>query len=79
MVLELVAAGLTNKEIGEALCVSPHTARTHVERIADRLGIRNRTTMSAFALVRGLVSHERIEALWGVYHPELVESLWLRD
>jgi len=38
-VLELMAAGLTDRGIGERLGVSPKTVGTHVQHIFDRLGI----------------------------------------
>jgi DNA-binding CsgD family transcriptional regulator len=42
-VLELVAEGLTNKEIAECLVISPVTARNHVSRILTKLSLDNRT------------------------------------
>ncbi len=42
-VLELVAEGLTNKEIAERLVISPVTARNHVSRILTKLSLDNRT------------------------------------
>lgn len=71
--LELVVAGLTNKEIGEALCISPHTARTYLDHILLKMDAANRTTLAVYALLHGMVSTEKIEALWGVYRPELTE------
>jgi DNA-binding NarL/FixJ family response regulator len=41
-VLELVAQGLTNEEIGARLFLSAHTVKFHVREIYDRLGVRNR-------------------------------------
>jgi DNA-binding CsgD family transcriptional regulator len=42
-VLELVADGMTNREIAERLFISPVTARNHVSRILTKLGLENRT------------------------------------
>ncbi|WP_281271127.1 helix-turn-helix transcriptional regulator [Nocardioides silvaticus] len=42
-VLELVAEGLTNKEIADRLFISPITARNHVSRILGKLELENRT------------------------------------
>ncbi|HEX4847380.1 MAG TPA: response regulator transcription factor [Novosphingobium sp.] len=42
-VLDLVAEGLTNKEIARRLAVSPATVKAHVERIIAKLGVTDRT------------------------------------
>jgi NarL family two-component system response regulator LiaR len=42
-ILELVARGLSNREIGEALFVSENTVKTHCSRVFDKLGARRRT------------------------------------
>ncbi|MEU6422643.1 response regulator transcription factor [Streptomyces spiralis] len=55
-VLTLVARGLTNPEIGEALGVSPLTAKTHVSRIMGKLGARDRAQLVIVAYESGLVS-----------------------
>jgi DNA-binding CsgD family transcriptional regulator len=49
-VLELVAEGLTNREIAGRLVVSPTTIRTHLEHIFEKLGVHTRT--AAVAAVR---------------------------
>ncbi len=41
-VLRLLADGLTDREIGEALTISPRTVETHVGSILHKLGVRNR-------------------------------------
>lgn len=41
-VAHLLARGRSNAEIAEALCISPHTARRHTERILRKLEIRSR-------------------------------------
>lgn len=48
-VLELVADGMTNREIAERLSISPVTARNHVSHILDKLGMRRRAEIAAFA------------------------------
>ena len=42
-ILELIAAGLSNREIGEKLFVSENTVKTHASRLFDKLGARRRT------------------------------------
>jgi DNA-binding CsgD family transcriptional regulator len=46
-VLELVAQGLTNGEVGARLVVSAGTVRTHLENIFEKLGVHTRTAAVA--------------------------------
>jgi DNA-binding CsgD family transcriptional regulator len=54
-VLELVAAGYSDAQIGETLFISPKTANRHVGSILLKLGVRNRTQAAAFATQKSLV------------------------
>jgi non-specific serine/threonine protein kinase len=51
-VADLVAQGLTDREIAARLVVSPRTAESHVEQILTRLGFRSRTEIAAWAAKR---------------------------
>jgi two-component system nitrate/nitrite response regulator NarL len=42
-VLELLAEGLSNRDIATALSVSPHTAKFHIAALLDKLGAASRT------------------------------------
>jgi DNA-binding CsgD family transcriptional regulator len=42
-ILELMAQGLSNREIAEKLFVSENTVKTHSSRVFDKLGARRRT------------------------------------
>lgn len=55
-VLTLVARGLNNTEIGEALGLSPLTAKTHVSRIMGKLGARDRAQLVIVAYESGLIT-----------------------
>jgi LuxR family maltose regulon positive regulatory protein len=48
-VLELVAAGLTNREIAEQLVISAATVKKHVGNLSAKLGVSNRTQAAARA------------------------------
>jgi len=54
-VLEQLAAGLSNKEIADKLHVSPHTVKTHVARLYEKLGARRRTEAILKARELGLL------------------------
>ncbi len=54
-VLALVAAGATNREIGERLHMAEKTASVHVSRILGKLSVRSRTEAAAVAHRQGLV------------------------
>lgn len=49
-VVELVAQGLTNKEIARRLDISPATVKAHVERIIGKLGVADRTQAAVMAM-----------------------------
>jgi DNA-binding NarL/FixJ family response regulator len=51
-VLPLLAAGLTNSEIAQRLTLSVPTVKTHVQHILQKLGLRNRSEVAAFAARR---------------------------
>jgi NarL family two-component system response regulator LiaR len=53
-VLALVAQGKSNKEIAGELCISPETARTHVNRILSKLHVANRVQATLYALREGI-------------------------
>ncbi len=54
-VVALVAAGLSNDEIAARLVVSPHTAKTHVNRAMTKLGAHDRAQLVIHAYESGLV------------------------
>ena len=55
--LPLLAEGRTNREIGERLHISQHTAANHVRSILLKTGCANRTEAAAWALRQGLAGH----------------------
>jgi DNA-binding CsgD family transcriptional regulator len=51
-ILQTVANGATNREIADQLWISPHTVRTHLQHIFEKLDVRTRT--EAAALLRDI-------------------------
>ncbi len=54
-VLAKVGRGLNNAEIGDELMMSPLTAKTHVSRVMQKLGARDRSQLVVLAYESGLV------------------------
>ncbi len=54
-VLRLLAAGQSNREIGELLFISPVTAASHVANITTKLGVDSRAKATAYAHQHGLL------------------------
>ena len=54
-ILELIAMGLSNREIAEKLFVSENTVKTHSSRLFDKLNARRRTQAVQFGKELGLI------------------------
>jgi DNA-binding NarL/FixJ family response regulator len=55
-VFELMVRGLSNPEISSRLGITEATAKTHVGRVLDKLGVRDRVQAVIYAYERGLVA-----------------------
>jgi len=64
-VAELVAQGLTNKQIATQLVIAPRTAEGHVERILTKLGFTSRTQIATWAAARERPANEQPNGGWG--------------
>jgi DNA-binding NarL/FixJ family response regulator len=58
-VLALVAQGLSNQQIADALVISERTARTHVSNILGKLGVASRTQAALLAIREGIAPAPR--------------------
>ena len=55
-VLQLIAEGLSNKEMAERLFVSENTIKTHTSRVFDKLGASRRTQAVQLAKSQGILT-----------------------
>jgi DNA-binding NarL/FixJ family response regulator len=53
-VLALVAQGLSDRQVADALVISERTARTHVSNILSKLGVASRTQAALLAIREGI-------------------------
>jgi HD-GYP domain-containing protein (c-di-GMP phosphodiesterase class II) len=61
-VLQLLARGLSNKEIAQRLVISPKTVANHIEHIYAKIDASSRATASLFAMQHGLLPDEEFVA-----------------
>ena len=54
-ILELIASGMSNREIGEKLFVTENTVKTHSSRLFDKLGAKRRTQAVQLGKEPGLI------------------------
>jgi DNA-binding NarL/FixJ family response regulator len=54
-ILQKVAYGATTKSVADELGISPHTVKTHLERIFEKLGANDRAQAVAIAIRKGIV------------------------
>jgi DNA-binding NarL/FixJ family response regulator len=55
-ILQLVAAGLSNKEIAGQLVITEGTVKNHVHNALEKLHLSNRTQAAAYTVAQGLVA-----------------------
>jgi len=57
-ILSLIAAGLSNREIADRLCISVHTVHNHRARLMEKLGLHDRLSLLKYAIRKGLIDVE---------------------
>jgi DNA-binding CsgD family transcriptional regulator len=53
-IMALLAGGASSAKIAETLFVTPNTVRTHLDRIRDKTGARNRAELTRYAIQAGI-------------------------
>jgi len=59
-VLDLVAQGLSNRQIAHKLCISESTVHSHLHNILDKLHLANRVQAAAYALTLKQAQHDQL-------------------
>jgi NarL family two-component system response regulator LiaR len=59
-VLRLLAQGVSNAQIANALTISEATVRTHIANVLSKLNLRDRAHVTIYALKRGLISLDEV-------------------
>jgi DNA-binding NarL/FixJ family response regulator len=54
-VLQRIAGGNRNRDIGELLFISEETVKVHIKHIMDKLGAKDRTEAITIAVRRGII------------------------
>lgn len=55
-VLQLVAKGLSNRDISTQLFISEHTVKSHLKNILSKLHLENRVQLTSYAFQNGLMN-----------------------
>ena len=53
-ILELIGQGMTNRQIGEAMCLAEKTVKNYVSSLLAKLGLERRTQAAVFAATHGV-------------------------
>ena len=74
-VLWLLAEGSGNEAIGNALHISPQTARTHIQRVIKKLGVHSRLEAAVLVTQNGPFDEHRADLMpWPAGNGEAVRS-----
>ncbi len=57
-VIKLIGEGASNREIAETLIISEHTVKAHLRSILNKLNLRNRQQMAAYAVRHEIVTKD---------------------
>ena len=74
-VSELVAEGLTNREVARRLHISPHTVNTHLRHIFQKLIVTTRAELASKIARDGQITHSSDVSTAEMAHPDLQDTL----
>lgn len=66
-IVDRVASGSSNKEVGQEFNISERTVKHHLTNVFNKLGISGRVGLAVFALENGLVNKRQTDASWGCW------------
>ena len=59
-ILKSVALGMTNKEIGDKLCISINTVISHRKNITEKLGVKTIAGLTVYAIMHNIIKPEEV-------------------
>jgi DNA-binding CsgD family transcriptional regulator len=57
-VVQLLVRGLTNRQIAQRLGIGERSVDSHLDHVRDRLGLRTRVEIAAWAIAEGVAPRE---------------------
>ncbi len=74
-ILQLVATGMTNREIAQELTISPNTVKVHLSNMFEKIGVASRTEATLYAIEHGVVDVPGNNSPTGVEAPGVGKHL----
>ena len=70
-ILPYLVAGLSDREIGEALYLKAKTVGWYSDNIKSKLNVTSKTQLASYCIMAGRVDVEAVQKIWEAYAPHL--------
>lgn len=72
--LRLIAGGVTYKEIGRELSISPNTIKSHGTRLVNKLGFHSMDAAISWGWLTGLITADDMKKIWKKTNPGILRQ-----